>query len=207
MPNRQAYNASAPDWPRIHAYALRVAREIRTPAESGISYTTTEYKTVTKRIEVKHGFLNLFTRVENKSERVAVDNRIDVIGPHWVLERRHHHIERNTKERTYTHQETTHEQHYVVLLTDGSLKKIILTETENINTAHGGNTSFVAHEHHLSELSDRDVEAMDFEKCHSEYGTHGKGTKTWGDREPGTRLLSHAKGVGLTKALKSLLPG
>jgi hypothetical protein len=40
-----------------------------------------------------------------------------------------------------------------------------------------------------------------------EHGTHGRGTKTWGDRDPGKRLLSHTKGVGLTKALKRLLPG
>jgi hypothetical protein len=207
MPDRQAYNASTIDWSRIRAYAQRVARETRTPAENGISYTTTEYQTVTKQVEVKYGLFNLFTRVENKSDRVAVSKRVDVVGRHWVLERRHHHIECNRKERTYTNQETTHEQHYVVLLADGSLKKVVLTETENMTTEHGRNTFFAMHEHHLSDLSADDVEAMDFEKRHSEYGTHGRGTKTWGDREPGKGLLSHAKGVGLTKALKRLLPG
>ncbi|WP_328617234.1 hypothetical protein OHS18_13410 [Amycolatopsis sp. NBC_00355] len=207
MPDRPAYNASTIDWSRIRAYAQRVAREARTPAEKGISYTTTEYQTVTKQVEVKHGAFNLFTRVENKSERVAVSKCVDVVGSHWVLERRHHHIECNTKERTYTNQETTHEQHYVVLLADGSLKKVILMETENMNTAHGRSTFFATHQHHLRDLSASDVEAMDFEKRHSEYGTHGRGTKNWGDREPGKQLLSHAKGVGLTKALKRLLPG
>jgi hypothetical protein len=207
MPDRQAYNASTIDWSRIHAYAQRVARETRTPAENAISYHTTEYRTVTKQVEVKHGLFNLFTKVENKSEQVTANKRIDVIGRHWVLERRHHHIERNTRERTYTNQETTHEQHYVVLLADGSLKNVVLTETENMNTAHGRNTFFATHEHHLSDLSDSDVVTMDFEKRHAEYGTHGRGTKTWGDRDPGKRLLSHTKGVGLTKALKRLLPG
>ncbi|MFD6073777.1 hypothetical protein, partial [Amycolatopsis lurida] len=114
MPDRQAYYASTIDWSRIRTYAQRVARETRTPAENGISYTTTEYQTVTKQIEIKHGLLNLFTKVENKSERVAVDKRVDVVERHWVLEQRHHHIERNTKERTYTVQETDHERHYVV---------------------------------------------------------------------------------------------
>lgn len=207
MPDRQAYNASTIDWSRIRAYARRVARETRAPAEDDLSYSVTEHRTVTKRVEIKYGLFNLFTRVEHKSERVAVDKRVEVAGRHWVLERRHHHIERNTKERTYTNQETTHEQHYVVLLADGSLKKVVLTETENMNTAHGRNTYFATHDHHLSDLSDRDVEAMDFETRHHEYGAHGKRTKTWGNRDPGARLLSHTKGVGLTKALKRLLPG
>ncbi len=57
----------------------------------------------------------------------------------------------------------------------------------------------------VGELSAGDVQAMDFEKRYSEDRTHRKGIKTWGDREPGTRLLSHAKGVGLTQALKRLL--
>ncbi len=47
--------------------------------------------------------------------------------------------------------------------------------------------------------------AFDFEKVHREYGRHGKGIKTWGDREPGKKLLVHAKGVGLSMALKRLL--
>jgi hypothetical protein len=207
MPDRQAYNVSTFDWPRIHSYARKVAGETRTPAEKSISYTTTEYRTVTKQVEVKHGLFNLFTRVENKDERVAVSRCVEVVGRHWVLERRHHHIERNTKERTYTNQETTHEQHYVVLLADGSLKKVVLMETENMNTAHGRNTFFATHEHRVSDLSADDVQAMDFEKHHSEHGTHGRSTKTWGDRDPGKRLVSHARGVGLTKALKRLLAG
>jgi hypothetical protein len=207
MPDRQAYNASTIDWPRIRAYARRVARETRTPAENGIFYTTTEYQTVTNPVEVKHGLFNLFTRVDKKSKQVTVEKRVDVVGRHWVLERRHHHIERNTKERTYTNQETTHEQHYLVLLADGSLNTVVLMETENMNTAHGRTTFFATHKHFLSDLSARDVEVLDFEKRLSEHGTHGRGIKTWGDREPGTRLLYHAKGVGLTKALKRLLPG
>ncbi|MGW4215378.1 hypothetical protein ACWEIJ_45920 [Lentzea sp. NPDC004789] len=206
MPDRQAYNASTIDWSRLRAYAQRVARETRVPAESGISYTTTEYQTVTKEVEVKHGFFNLFTRMEPKSETVAVSKRIDVVGRHWVLERRHHHIETNRKERTYSNQETIHEQHYVVLLSDGSLKKAVLTETENTTTADGRTRFFATHEHSLSDLSTRDVEAMDFEKRYCEYGTHGKGTKTWGDRDPGKRLLTQAKGIGLSKALNRLLP-
>ncbi|MEU7475463.1 hypothetical protein AB0A63_05720 [Lentzea sp. NPDC042327] len=203
MPDRQAYNASIIDWPRIRAFAQRVARETRTPAEQGISYTTTEYETKIKLIEVKHGPFGLFTKTERKSEQVAVSKRIDVVGRHWVLERRNHHIEHTTKTRAHTNQETSHEEHFVVLLADGSLKKVILIETENMNTAHGRNTFFFTHDHAVRDLSTSYVEAMDFEKRH--YSTTKARSQNWGDLEPGKRLLSHTKGVGLTKALKRLL--
>ncbi|MFI9452470.1 hypothetical protein [Amycolatopsis sp. NPDC052450] len=207
MPDRQAYYASTIDWSRIRAFARRVARETRTPAENGIFYTATEYQTVTKQIETKHGLFNLFTKVEDKRERVAVSKRVDVVGRHWVLEERHHHIEHSTKDRTYTVQETDHERHYVALLADGNLKKIILTETEVMSNTHGRTTVFTTHKHSLSDLSGSDVETMDFEKQHYETGTGSTGIKAWGDREPGNRLLRHAKGVGVTQALKRLLPG
>ncbi|MFG2008482.1 hypothetical protein ACGFNF_05350 [Micromonospora sp. NPDC048868] len=205
MPDKSAYEASTLDWARIRAYARRVARETRKPTESGISYTRTEYQTVTKRVEVRHGLFNMFTKVQHRPERVAVIQRVDVVGPHWVLDRRNQHIERNTRHRNTTHQETTHEQSWVVLLPDGSLKKVVLWEEENLRTENNRSTYFGTHSHSIADLGDGDVRAMDFEKRHSEYGTHGKGVKTWGDREPGRRLLTHAKGVGLTQALKRLL--
>jgi hypothetical protein len=46
---------------------------------------------------------------------------------------------------------------------------------------------------------------MDFEKRHTSHRADRSGTKVWGDREPGPRLLTHAKGDGLTQALKRLL--
>ncbi|MFD4677023.1 hypothetical protein ACFWNN_45420 [Lentzea sp. NPDC058450] len=45
---------------------------------------------------------------------------------------------------------------------------------------------------------------LDHEDRYQEGGTHGRGTKFWGDREAGRRNR-HAKGVGLSKTLKSLL--
>ena len=160
---------------------------------------------VTRRVKVKYGLFSLLTREESKSERVAVNNLVTVVGPHWVLERRNHHIERNTRHRNTTQQNTVQEQHYVVLLPDGRLKKAVVYEEENLRTENGKSTYLGGHEHSLNDLSDRDVEAMDFEVRSYEDGNHGRGTKIWGDRERGRRLLSHAKGVGLTQALKRLL--
>lgn len=49
------------------------------------------------------------------------------------------------------------------------------------------------------------LKLFDFEKTHYSYRTNGPGMQTWGDREPGRRLLVHARGVGLSLALKRLL--
>ncbi|MEU8387301.1 hypothetical protein [Micromonospora sp. NPDC048842] len=203
MPDKKTYEATTPDWARIRAYAKRVAGETRKARESAISYTTTEYQTQTKQVEVRYGLFDLFTRVENRSERVAVARRVDVVGSHWLLDRRHHHIQRNTKHRNVTQQETTHEQHYVVLLPDGGLKKIVVWEEEFLRTENGKSTFFTTRKHLVADLDDRDVRAMDFEKRHTSYSADR--IQTWGDHELGKRLLTHAKGVGLTQALKRLL--
>jgi hypothetical protein len=205
MPDKKAYEATALDWSRIHAYAKRVARETRKPRAGAISYTTTEYQTLTKRVEVKHGLFDMFTRIENRSERVAVDRRVDVIGTHWLLDRRGHHIENNTGHRNDTQQETTHEQHYVVLLPDGALKTVAVWEVQFFGIRNGKSNFYTTQKHHVVDLTDRDVRVMDFEKCHTEHPADRFGTRVWGDREPGPRLLAHAKGGGLIQALKRLL--
>lgn len=82
------------------------------------------------RVEKKHGPFGLFTRVTHKTERKAVNRQVEVVGAHWVLETRNHHIERNVKLRNGKHQETTHEQHYLILLPDGALKKVVVWEEE-----------------------------------------------------------------------------
>jgi hypothetical protein len=58
----------------------------------------------------------------------------------------------------------------------------------------------------VTDIGERDLRSFDFEETHSENGTHGMGTKTWGTREPGPQLLVTAKGIGLSNALKRLLP-
>ena len=205
MPDRRAYEATTLDWHRIHAYAERVAGKTRRPRAGAVSYTTTEYQTLTKAVEVKHGLFNMFTRTEKRSERAAVNRRVDVIGPHWLLDERSNHIEHNTRHRNATEQETTHEQHYVVLLPGGTLKKVVVSAEEFFRTENGKSTSFATHKHDVADLTDRDAQAMDFEKRHTSHRADRSGTKTWGDREPGKRLLALAKGDGLTQALKRLL--
>lgn len=53
-------------------------------------------------------------------------------------------------------------------------------------------------------MSTTDILRLDFADELYDSGTHGRGTKIWGHREPGRRIR-HAKGVGLSLALKRLL--
>ncbi|MFG1869263.1 hypothetical protein [Micromonospora arborensis] len=205
MPDRQTYEASVADWPRLRAYAKRVARETRKPVEGPISYATTEYQTVEKERVRKSGPFGLFTRRELTSQQQPVTRRIDVVGRHWALDTRHYHIERNTRQRGGTHQEITHEQHTFLLLPDGALKHVVLYEEEVMHVERGATRAFVKHSHSVRDVDDYQLKSFDFEKTYAEHGTHGRGTKTWGDREPGRRLLVHARGVGLSLALKRLL--
>lgn len=52
------------------------------------------------------------------------------------------------------------------------------------------------------EFCDRDVELFDHERRHKTFRAHGARFST--DREPGHRVLHHAKGVGLSKRLKKI---
>ncbi|MCV7303512.1 hypothetical protein H7J93_28235 [Mycobacterium barrassiae] len=205
MPNLATYEASSIDWDRLNKYARRVANETRRPSESPIKYTTTEYVDVPKTVAAP-GLRGLLGRTETKAARQQQQREVVVVGKHWLLDRRHHHIERNGRGKDYTNQETTHEQHYYVLLPDGSLKHVILWEEEFTLTSFGRTTFRLEKDHLVSDFGDGEIKAFDFEKRYSECGTHGHGTKTWGDREPGRRLLVHVKGVGLSRALKRLVP-
>ncbi|MEV4859903.1 hypothetical protein [Streptomyces ossamyceticus] len=203
--NPKAYEASTADWKRLRAYARKVARQTRRPLAAAIGYTVTDYRTVERQVVREHGPFGLFKRTETRSERQPFSRHVPVIGQHWVLEVRHQNIEKNVGGRGGHHQETTHEKTTYLLLPDGELKCVAVWEEESVHTADGRTQIVVDTSHHVRDIGDRDLRTFDFEKCHREYGRHGRGTKTWGDREPGKRLLVHAKGVGLSAALKRLL--
>jgi hypothetical protein len=203
--NLKAYEASTADWKRLHAYARKVARQTRRPLAAPIGYTVTDHRTVQREVVRSHGPFGLFKRTETRSERQPFSRHVQVVGQHWVLDVRHQNIERNVVGRGSHHQETTHEKTTYLLLPDGGLKRVAVWEEESVHTADGRTRIVVDTSHHVSDIGDHDLRAFDFEKRHTEYGRHGRGTKTWGDREPGKRLLVHAKGVGLSAALKRLL--
>ncbi|WP_215549113.1 hypothetical protein [Amycolatopsis sp. CA-230715] len=138
-----------------------------------------------------------------------MNQRVDVVGPHWVLDRRHHSIERNARYgrgNRGSQRETTHEEHYVVLLPDGTLKKVAVWNEEVVTIDDGSVYQFETPDHSIRSVYESDVEDMDFEKHYASHGNPGDSIVTWGDqRVRGRRLLVHAKGVGLSQALKRLL--
>ncbi|WP_071288558.1 hypothetical protein [Mycolicibacterium llatzerense] len=207
MANVAAYEASAADWDQLRRFAQRVAKETRQPLQAPIAYTTKTHIDVPVTVSAP-GFAGLLGRRVDTTRREERTQDVVVVGRHWLLERRHHHIERNTRGKDYTNQETTHEQHYYVLLPDGSMKHVCLWEEELVYTSHGRTTFRPGEKSHLcNDLnSDFDLRIFDYASHYHEHGTHGRGTKTWGDREPGRKLLVHAKGIGLSKTLKRLLP-
>lgn len=207
MPDVAAYEASVADVERIKKFAIRVARETQHPLEAPISYRASVSVEVPKTVRAS-GLAGLMGRTVDTTERRQEQRDVVVVGKHWLLERRHHHIERNTKGRDYKNQETTHEQHYFVLMPDGNLHHVYVWEEELVYTNSNGHTSVrVERGHEVWGVDSFSfLRTFDYEKRYSEHGTHGRGTKTWGDREPGRRLLVHAKGIGLSKALKKLLP-
>lgn len=54
----------------------------------------------------------------------------------------------------------------------------------------------------VEEFGPRDVELFDYERHHRIFRAHG--ARFSSDREPGRRVLHHAKGVGLSKRLKRI---
>lgn len=55
----------------------------------------------------------------------------------------------------------------------------------------------------ITEFDARDVELFDYERYHKSFNAYGAHFTS--DREPGRRVLYHAKGVGLSKRLKGIL--
>lgn len=204
MPSREAYEQSGVDWPRLHAYAKRVARETHKPVERKITYSETIYENVPVE-RPKRGPLRMFQRTIVENHRRRSTQVIQVADEHWILDKRHHHIEKNTNRTGTKYQETINEQISFILLPDGALKHVALYEEEFTSVSKGEHAYRGDRSHSVRDLNEWDLRSFDFEKRYAEHGSHGVGTKWWGDREPGRRLLVHSKGVGLSLALKRLL--
>lgn len=207
MIDRAAYDTSRIDWQRLNKYAQRVARETKLPLNPALTYSKRVWTDVPVERR-KDSLFGLWARTETVNVRRGVDQNIEALGAHWLLDTRHHHIEDTQKRSTIRVQETTHEYHTLALLPDGTLMKVCILETEVLN--FGNVRSGLVHQekdHTSAPPREWDITAIDFEKRYQEWGTHNGGKKSWGDREPGKRLLRHAKGVGINLALKDVLQG
>ncbi len=207
MPNRAAYDASRIDWDRLKRYAQRVARETKVPLRPPVTYNR-RVSTVVPIERRTGGLFGFGVRTEVVNEHRTVDQIIEALAPHWLLDYRHWHREDNRRHGGVRIQETTHAQLYLALLPDGRLVKVVVTEEEVME--FGAMRSGLLRrdfEHSFGEATEWDITPLDFEKRYRESGRHDVGMKIWGDRDPGQRLLRHAKGVGINLALKDLLEG
>ncbi|GLY53117.1 hypothetical protein [Lentzea sp. NBRC 102530] len=187
------YDDSALDVARLRRFAERVARETRVPPRPEITRRVT--KSVPSTETRRAGFLGLRTETVTTTKSVQVAE--PVLGPHWVLRQTHHHIESHDRGKEVEY----HEQNYWVLCTDGSLWTVWVWEEF---TGWSDGTKRLENDSTAEPMTEDKILRLDFDDRYREEREHGRGTKFWGNREPGRRV-HHAKGVGLSKALKTLL--
>lgn len=186
-----SYEHSQLDLHRIYAYAKRVAKETRKKLNPGFTLEWGEPKSVevqdTKEVKQLFG---LITRQETVMRREMVSNPIASIEDHWELHRRNYHV--NSSRSEYS------EGYYWVLLPGGELKYVWKWEEYLLEARYmkrGGSVETMSEEHILR--LDRRPKSRE---------QHHGGVHAWGDREDGP-IIKHAKGVGISLALKNLLNG
>ena len=193
--NRKAlpYDRTILDIGRLRRYAKRVAAETKSAPMPDI------FRQVTKSIPTtetrSYGFLGLRTKEVRATKTTQVNER--VIGPHWVLHSTNHHIEQHRSGNFIEY----FELNYWVLHHDGVLLKVWQWEEA---TRFKDGTVRVERDCTAKPMTEEDILRRDYADQRYEKGTSGRGTKYWGDRDPGCRVR-HAKGVGLSVALKNLL--
>jgi hypothetical protein len=190
---RDDYDATTLDLARLRNYARKVARECRrTPVAER---TRKVAKSVPDTITRRGGFLGLRTETLRVTRTVNATER--VIGPHWVLRQTNHHIESDERGKATEY----HEQNYWVLQRDGTLSKV--WEWEEFTRWPDGRTRF-EQDCTVKPMTEADILRLDYEDRSQDNSGRGGSTTYWGNREPGKRNR-HAKGVGLSVALKALL--
>jgi hypothetical protein len=193
--NSASYDATTLDMARLNRYAHRVAAECKSPLTPAI--TRQVDKSVPSTETRRGGFLGLRSEVVRVEKLIQVTE--SVIGPHWVLHRTNHHIESHEGGKLVEYGE----QNYWVLQGDGAL--LTVWDWEEYTRWPDGSSRLLK-ECTTRSMAEADVLRLDFADRSTESGSHGRGTKTWGNRAQGRRIR-HTKGLGLSVALKFLLTG
>ncbi|MBH5135539.1 hypothetical protein I3J14_36525 [Streptomyces sp. HB-N217] len=188
-PSRAAYERSELDWTRLRRYAERVARETRAPRRTRQVVERSE-----RTRQVRSGPFGLFTRQETYTVDVPRTETDDF----WVLQSRSWH----KKERGHGNQadEDQSAWYEYCLTVQGGLVVRVTSETEVFPK---GAPMFSDRTTSDRPMTAEDVALFDFEalRYHREEGRVTVET----DRDPDhKRLRHHARGVGLSLALKRL---
>lgn len=191
---KQQYLKTQIDWDKLRAYAGRVARETKKP-------TQVLQVTKTQMVEEKApGLMGLLGRKVKKPQQVTTTQQAD----YWVLmTRTSGWKEEGTKNgRLYEEEESS--THLYCLRKNGELFVRTTVSTQKLLYHNrGANLYDKSSPPKERPLNEADALLFDWAPWKKEY-TQG-GTRHWSDTEQGNRLLVHAKGMGLSLALKKLL--
>ena len=204
--DRAVYDRTALDWGRLRRYAVRVAAQTPLPA-TPLTYTRTVPVDVVRTERRRAGFLGLGRKDAQVTTSRWTRQSVTALDAHWVVDRRHwKHVE--TRPGAYT--ETQAEHDYLVLLPDGTLKTLIIAESEVVQIAdHRYDIVHSETTHTLSDATAERVCRLDFARYAFRRTDRRDGLQHQfdSDRDPGTKLVKHAKGVGVNLALKDILEG
>lgn len=214
MPDKLSYEQSRIDWPRLRAYARRVSEQTSLSQLGPVTYSSpteqTTYRTETRR----SGIFGHRVETIQVPQTIITKQQVEALGPHWPLANRAHNRRETTMDRSRVSAEVEDFANYTYALKpDGGL--ITLVVVRKVQLYYNAGRVFEHHEeayHTCEPFSDADVESFDFDHPYYDRTNPLEGSKIqawgWNNFNPrSSRLLRHAKGVGLTLALKEILEG
>lgn len=175
------------DIARMRRYAARVAAEATTPLQKPIFTAGTVNVAVDQKRRV--GFLGLRRETHTVVERRT--GQVEIVPPYWVLFHTNHWIEDKASGAGSEY----NEQNYWVLTENGALMYVWKWEECKDGRFESDVTA--------TEMSPEKMLHLDY--AHPRYDLHQGKLHIWGDREAG-KSIRHAPGVGLSLALKRLIP-
>lgn len=188
-PNAKAYEQSQLNWTKLRQYAVRVARETQAPRG-----TTRVVVQESRTREIRTGLFGL----SRKEESFTVDVTKERKNDYWELAQRF--WRKDEKGRGSQADETTTSTIRYCLGTDGRLFVLIESATD-VYLKQGG--FFTTHDSSQHPMTASDVLMFDFA---SKYDTSRGPVSIETNRDPDvSKLKYHAKGMGLSLALKQLL--
>ncbi|MFD9001448.1 hypothetical protein ACFV0T_10830 [Streptomyces sp. NPDC059582] len=187
--SRTAYDRTELDWNRLRHYAEKVARETRAPRGTRQVVEQSE-----RTRQVKSGLFGLSTR----QETYTVDIPRTETDDFWVLQSRSWHKKERGRGRQADEDQSNFSQ-YCLTVTGG----LVVKETSRTDVFPKEGPMFSDTTTSERPMTAEDVMLFDFEALR--YYREDKRFTIETDREPDhNRLKHHAKGVGLSLALKRL---
>jgi hypothetical protein len=202
--DRLTYDASSIDWHKLRHYARRVAKETKLPPSLPITYA----KVVEEDVEIQYpGFLGFFART--KTERRDVRKMIEAVGPHWPLDQRSWDYSLFVKTQNGSEKDERERVREVIALTPKGDLVYVEVRTEMAQGRGPLYTWTTERITHTTEpVAESHIIRMDFQrKSRSRFRRGRYGEQYTDDRERGDRLITHAKGVGASLALRDILGG